>query len=93
MKDRKKTLNWVRTFEGEYFDYIESIDGIDWADAPLPPRLHECKPQTRGWIGLFYAERCACGAVRLGTHRPWMEKNQTRNNEVNNGQILRTTGS
>jgi hypothetical protein len=68
---------WVRTYEHDA-DYIEAIDGISWSDAPLPPRLHLCFPQTRGWFSLNYTERCACGAIRLSAHGPWMEKNQTR---------------
>ena len=69
---------WIRTYENGA-DFIESIDGIDWADAPLPYPWHKCWPQTRGWFGLNYTERCACGATRLdGRHGHWMEKNQTR---------------
>jgi hypothetical protein len=71
-------LTWVRTYEHNG-DYIESIDGTDWADAPLPYPWHKCTPQTRGWFGLSYTERCACGATRLdGRYGHWMEKNQTR---------------
>jgi len=68
---------WVRTFENGA-DYIESLGGIAWADVPLPYPWHHCKPQTRGWFGLSYTERCACGAARLDGRGPWMEKNQTR---------------
>jgi hypothetical protein len=70
-------VSWVRTFE-QGTDYIESVGGIDWAEAPLPPRLHWCFPQTRGYFGLHYTERCACGAIRLRRRGPWIEKNQTR---------------
>jgi hypothetical protein len=68
---------WVRTFE-DGADYIESLDGVCWADAPLPYPWHRCEPQTRGWLGLNCSERCACGATRLDGRGPWMEKNQTR---------------
>jgi hypothetical protein len=70
-------INWVRTYE-HGADYIESIDGTDWAHVPLPPRLHWCFPQTRGRFGLDYVERCACGAARLTPGGRWLEKNQTR---------------
>jgi hypothetical protein len=68
---------WVRTYENGA-DYIESLDGVDWNDAPLPRRWHDCTAQTRGWMSLNYVERCACGAIRDSTREPWMEKNQTR---------------
>jgi hypothetical protein len=69
---------WVRTYEHGP-DYSESIDGIEWPDAPLPPRWHHCRAQTRGWFASYgYIERCPCGAARLSVHGPWMEKNQTR---------------
>jgi hypothetical protein len=72
---------WVTTHkhgEGLRQTTIEDLDGVSWHDAPLPSRWHHCKPQTRGWIGLNYTERCACGAIRLSARDPWMEKNQTR---------------
>jgi hypothetical protein len=69
--------NWVRTFENG-LDYLESLDGVLWADAPLPYPWHHCQPQTRGLIGLNYTERCACGAIRMSARGPWVEKNQTR---------------
>lgn len=75
------TTNWVLTYEGgEGLNNtrIESIDGIEWADAPLPYPWHKCTPQTRGWVGLNYTERCACGGIRLdGRYGHWMEKNAT----------------
>jgi len=67
---------WIRTYE-HGADWIESLDGIDWADAPLPYPWHKCTPQTHGWFGLNYTQRCACGATRFNGSR-WMEKNQTR---------------
>jgi hypothetical protein len=76
-----KPMNWIRTFENGA-DYIESIDGIDWHDAPLPSRWHQCREQTRGWFGLNYVERCACGATRLRHSEPWMNKNETRQGRI-----------
>ena len=78
MAEHHPGLEWVRTYEHDC-DYIESVGGIAWQDAPLPYRWHRCRPQTRGWFGLNYTERCACGATRLdGRYGNWMEKNQTR---------------
>ena len=68
---------WIRKDIGNN-NYTESLDGIDWADAPLPRRWHRCRAQTRGWIGLSYVERCPCGGTRLEPRGRWMEKNQTR---------------
>jgi hypothetical protein len=70
-------LEWVRTWEHNG-NYTESIGGVDWHDAPLPYPWHQCFPQTRGWIGLTYVERCACGAIRGSTRGRWSERNQTR---------------
>lgn len=71
-------VQWVRRDFGNGLDYLESIDDVLWADAPLPPRLHRCRPQTRGWVGLDYVERCACGAARMSSRAPWVNKNETR---------------
>ena len=57
---------------------VTHADGVAWHAAPLPPFEHDCKPQTTGWIGFDYIERCACGAGRMGTRRPWINKNETR---------------
>jgi hypothetical protein len=70
-------VEWVRTYEKD-LDYIESIGGVMWGDGPLPYPWHRCEPQTRGWMGLNYTERCNCGAIRLSTRGPWMERNSTR---------------
>lgn len=72
---------WIRTYEHD-LDYIESINGVSWADAPLPHPWHRCKTQTRGWFGLNYTERCACGATRYAARGPWMEKNETRHHRA-----------
>lgn len=71
------STTWVRTYENG-IDYSESLDGVIWADAPLPRRWHRCTPQTRGWLGANYTERCACGATRLRASGPWIYKNETR---------------
>ena len=70
-------LRWIRTYETGP-DYTESIGGILWADAGLPYPWHRCEPQTRGWFGLNYVERCACGAIRDRNRGPWLDRNQTR---------------
>jgi hypothetical protein len=58
---------------------IESRGGVDWADAGLPPRWHRCRPHSRGWTSLGYAERCRCGASRGRVTGPWAGRNETRN--------------
>jgi hypothetical protein len=68
---------WIRTYENDG-DYIESLGDVSWGDAPLPYLWHHCKPQTRGWFGLNYTERCACGATRLSARGAWLNKNETR---------------
>ena len=58
---------------------IKHLDGIPWHEAPLPPRFHRCKPQTKGWVGFSQVNRCACGAIKdVGTQRGWCEKNSRR---------------
>lgn len=69
--------NWIRTYQ-RGGDYAEALNGVPWHDAPLPSRWHACKAQTRGWLGLNYTERCACGAIRMSSGDPWSERNQTR---------------
>jgi hypothetical protein len=76
---------WVRSYE-HGTDCLESLDGIAWPDAPLPPSRHGCKAQTRGWFGMNYVERCACGAVRLSASHPWMERNATRRSRAQAGK-------
>jgi len=49
----------------------------DWYDAPLPRRLHRCRPASSGSVSAAFAERCACGAIRLN-HGPWDERNSRR---------------
>ena len=58
-----------------------SLDGIAWHDAPIPPHLHRCHPQTTGWIGFDQIQRCPCGAIRNTRFRGWLEKNTRRKGE------------
>lgn len=51
-------------------DLVRNIDGVEWADAPVPPRRHSCWPQT---VALGVA-RCACGATRAPSGM-WIERN------------------
>lgn len=53
------------------------LDGVAWYDAPLPPRIHRHRAQTKG----FDAERCACGAIRLYGFGPWVNRNERRKSE------------
>ncbi len=54
-------------------------DNIPWYDAPIPRRWHKCAPWTSGVTrNLNTVDRCACGAIRLGAGRPWMERNSRR---------------
>ena len=54
---------WISRDDGERSQMIEHLDGIPWWQAPIPPRLHVCAPQTRGI--LHDIDRCACGALRF----------------------------
>lgn len=84
---------WIRTREWREFgefgceNYIESLGGVDWNEAPLPYPWHRCAAQTRGWIGLSYTERCACGAIRMRNSGPWLERNQTRHHRQRDKRI------
>ena len=60
------------------------LDGIDWYNAPPPPRKHTCWAQTKGWVDLHQIFRCACGAASYDG-RYWMERNQ-RNSSKNTGE-------
>ena len=50
---------------------------MDWFEAPLPWRWHQCRTQTCGVINSAFIERCACGAVRMN-HGSWLERNSRR---------------
>jgi hypothetical protein len=62
------------------FKYLEDLDGIASDEAPLPRRLHRCKPQSRGRCGRGWrmiVEYCACGSKRFD-HGKWIHKNNRR---------------
>lgn len=56
---------------------IYDFDGISWHEAPVPRRLHRCRPQTYGLIGFSLYVRCACGAISPDGD-PWLERNSRR---------------
>jgi len=68
---------WKRTYQHPTDDdHVESVNDMDWFDAPKPRRWHRCKPQTRGSFTAYgLVERCACGGVRMGGGGPWIERN------------------
>lgn len=68
---------WVRTYE-RGLDHLEALGGVHWFDAPLPRRRHQCQPQTRGFFGVNYVERCACGAYRESARLSWLNRNERR---------------
>lgn len=53
---------------------LEHLDGVPWYKAPLPPRIHSCTPQTRGWSGFQRIKRCACGGTWIMDG--WCGKNE-----------------
>ena len=55
-----------------------NVNDVPWHDAPLPRRLHRCRTQTSGLMGLTLVERCACGAIRLDGRGPWADRNTRR---------------
>ena len=66
--------DWVRVWSGGP-EYLEHLNGVDWINAPLPPPVHLCQPQTRARFGSAgeLVERCACGAMRTGSL--WLQRN------------------
>jgi len=57
---------------------IEHLNGIPWWEASIPPYLHRCSVQTRGWYNyLNKVERCSCGAIRMNGNG-WSDKNSRR---------------
>ena len=54
------------------------LNGVPWFEAPTPRRWHRCRAQTIGWLGFEQVERCACGAIRGGGYRTWLERNSSR---------------
>ncbi len=59
------------------FEDIRHLDGVAYYNAPLPLRIHRCRPQSAYWFRLEYRERCACGSLRLTGGR-WLFKNRRR---------------
>jgi hypothetical protein len=58
-------------------DY-QDRNGVNWYHAPIPPVVHLCRPQSRGWIGFHCVERCACGSMRTTMFRRWSGYNSRR---------------
>lgn len=55
---------------------ISHLDGVPWHQATIPPRLHRCWAQTKGWTGyITETHRCACGATRTSSHQRWWDRN------------------
>ena len=60
-------------------DVITShLGGVAWHAAPVPPKRHECRVQTDGWIGFRQYQRCACGAIRGNIRPEWFDRNSRR---------------
>jgi hypothetical protein len=70
-------LRWARTYENGA-SYVESVGGVDWASAGIPPRWHFCWTQTRAQLGDNYTERCPCGGWRDSRRGRWARRNETR---------------
>lgn len=78
----------VEIFDGG--DWIAHLHGVEWAEAPIPPRRHACTPQSRARFGGETVERCACAAIRHDEPGfPWMERNRRRGESAG---PLRKTG-
>jgi hypothetical protein len=77
-----KTRNdWTVQEAEELFDKYQKLndpnyhkDGVAWYDAPIPPVEHECWVQSRGMVGSFVVDRCACGSIRYNGS-PWENRN------------------
>jgi hypothetical protein len=69
--------NYVRTWEGGLanMEYLESVDGVLWSDAPLPPKRHTCWAQTRGFMYMKFVHRCPCGGFSLDEDI-WLDRNK-----------------
>lgn len=63
-------------------DWIAHLGGVDWHEAPIPPKRHECWAQSWGFHGLDLIERCACGGINIKRHHMeedvWLERNTRR---------------
>lgn len=51
--------------------------GVPWSKAPLPRRLHRCRPWHVGYL-MQRIERCACGAMRSDIYNHWHDRNSRR---------------
>lgn len=67
--------------EDEAEERRNSVGGVPWAEAPIPPRIHRCYAHTTGWIGFDQIQRCACGAIRNTRFNGWLEKNSRRSDK------------
>lgn len=56
---------------------IWHLDGVSWIDAPVPSKLHSCWTQTRGWTGITFVRRCACGGISINGEM-WLRRNERR---------------
>lgn len=65
-----------RSEDGKAFS--TSYHGVHWSEAPIPRRIHFCRPQTEGFINYFtLIQRCACGAISIDGRR-WCGRNSRR---------------
>lgn len=81
-------LEWVRTYEKD-LDYVESIGGVMWGNAGMPPRWHICHAQTRAWLHGHYVERCNCGGYRGSPRGLWIRRNETRKDRRRDKRIAK----
>jgi hypothetical protein len=69
--------NWSK--DSDVPDPHRHVDGIPWHEAVIPRRFHRCRAQTTGFVNyLTRIERCACGGLREGGRRFWIERNSRR---------------
>lgn len=66
-------VQWDREWVGD-LDYVEHRGSVWWHDTAVPRRWHRCRAQSRGWVGLNYYERCACGGLNINRWG-WVERN------------------
>ena len=78
---------WVAVETVDPLMSLENVDGEPWFEAPLPPRLHRCKAQTRGLLPTGLVCRCACGAISGNGHW-WSQRNSRRRSE----RVVRPAG-
>jgi hypothetical protein len=67
-------------------DRVHDRGDASWRDAPIPRRWLRCTPWSTLYTphDLVDAERCACGAIRLDGHGPWIYRNTRRHRETPN---------